>query len=152
MSCPKCEQNPNTHSFLKFGQKDDMAYWYTAPVDAVETVDSLEKYEALKVHMEIVKADAQWIWVFNCTNMRAHHHTPLKFMQLLVKSLSAEHGDSLKEVWFVNPNMWIKTTIQLLRPFVHKKFLSKITFLPDMGVEFITKLNGVRYLSIPWKK
>jgi hypothetical protein len=152
MSCPKCEQTPNTHSFFKFGQKDDVAYWYTSPVDAVETVDSLEKYEALKVHMEIVKADVQWIWVFNCTNMRAHHHTPLKFMQLLVKSLSAEHGDSLKEIWFVNPNMWIKTTIQLLRPFVHKKFLSKITFIPDMGVEFITKLNGVRYLSIPWKK
>ena len=73
-------------------------------------------------------------------------------MQLLVKSLSAEHGDSLKEIWFVNPNMWIKTTIQLLRPFVHKKFLSKIVFIPDMGVEFITKLNGVRFFSIPWKK
>lgn len=152
MTCAKCEQFPNTHSFLKFGKKGEVAYWYTAPVDAIETIDSVEKYEALKAHMDIAKADTQWIWVFNCTNMRTHHHTPLKFMQLLVKSLSAEHGDSLKEIWFVNPNVWIKTTIQLLRPFVHKKILSKITFIPDMGAEFIIKLNGVHFSVIPWKK
>ena len=152
MSCAKCEQNPKAHSFQKFGQKDDVAYWYTAPVDAIEKIDSVEKYEALKKHMDIAKGDAHWIWVFNCTDMCTQHHTPLKFMQLLVKSLSTEHSDSLKEIWFINPNMWIRTTIQVLRPFVHKNFLSKISFVPNMGVEFITKLNGVHFSTIPWKK
>jgi len=137
---------------LKFGQKNDVAYWYTAPGDAEETIDNIEKYEGLKIHISATREDPYWIWVFNCTDMNTHHNTPLKFMQLLVKSLSTEHKDSLKEVWFVNPNVWIRTTIQVLRPFIHKNFLSKIIFIQDTGVDFLVKLSGVRLLSIPWKK
>lgn len=152
MACSLCQKNPNAHSFINFGRKDDIAYWYSSPAAAEEKINTLETLEYLKLHLEEAKQDPQWIWVFDCTNMNTQNQTSISVIRGIVRSLSDEHADILKEFWIINANMWIRGLITLFSPFVNKRLIGKLVFVPNTGVEFISKLTGVSITSFPWKK
>jgi len=151
MACPQCAKNQKSHSFTKFGQKEGTGYWYTAPAAAEEPINTVEKFTYFKAHMEQAKQDATWVWIFDCAGMKVKHYASIDFMRRLVKSMSEDHGPILKEVWFVNPNVWIRTSIKILKPFINKDLVSKISFVDDTGAEFISRLTGVRLSAAPWK-
>jgi hypothetical protein len=152
MVCPQCRINPLSHSFVKFGQKGAIGYWYTAAGEAEELVDTPEKFGFFRLHMNQAKQDAHWIWVFDCAGMTNRHYTSLDFMKRLVGALCDEHAEILDAIWIVNPNMWIRAAVMIMSPFMNKRLVEKISFVEDTGIGFLLRLTGVRILSSPWRK
>lgn len=58
----------------------------------------------------------------------------------------AEHGDNLHGIWVLNPNVWIRGMIGMLRPFFKRGILEKIHFLDGDTLEVIVSLEkrGIR--------
>lgn len=150
MACPQCKVNPKAHSFVKFGQKENVGYWYTAAGRGEELVNTPEKFGFFSLHMSQAKQDAKWIWVFDCAGMSTRHYSSIDFMKRLVGSLSNEHADILNEIWIVNPNVWMRAAVMIMSPFMNARLVSKISFIEDTGVEFLYKLDKVRLFSLPW--
>lgn len=150
MACPQCALNRRAHSFIKFGQKQDIGYWYTAAGRGEELVNTPEKFGYFRLHMNEAKQDAHWIWIFDCGGMTTRHFTSIDFMKRLVGSLSNEHADLLNEIWIVNPTMLMRAAVAILSPFMNSKLVSKIVFIEDTGIEFQTRLDKVKLLSLPW--
>jgi hypothetical protein len=152
MACPQCVVNARSHSFVKFGNKDETSYWYTGAGKADELVDTPEKFTYFKQHLDLAKETPKWIWVFDCSGMTSRHHSSVDFMKRLVGSLSNEHEDRLQAIWIVNPSLWIRTAVFILSPFMNQKLTKKIEFIEGTGANFFVKLIGVRLYSAPWGK
>ena len=114
MACPKCIENPESHSFTQFGKFGDANLIYTSPARALDYKESEEKIVNFKKHMDTALG-APWIWVFDCGGMQMKHFSSMNYTRRLAQILTNEHENYLQAIWIIRPNAWIKTTLKFLK-------------------------------------
>jgi CRAL/TRIO domain len=149
MVCERCRFNPRAHSFKHFGSVGDVLLWYTAPADGQEVFDSNEKFLLFKADMDDALGK-KWIWVFDCARMTSGHYSSIQFMRSLVKTLSNEHAEWLQKIYIINPDLWIRAAIAIMKPFMNSSVLNKIVFFETANIEFFAALKGARLSYRPW--
>ena len=144
MSCPKCLQVPNSHSFTMIGKMDDIYIYYSAPAKALEYKETAENMENFKLHLNEVKGK-KWIWIFDCHGMEQKHHTSMNFMLKISSFIIAEHQDLIQGFWFIRQNIWMKTALKFLKGFFKAGMISKIRVFEGDKLELYVNLqkNGL---------
>ena len=108
MPCVKCINNPDYHSFKKFGKLQDKNLFYTAPAKTDDYNEDGTKLTNIKIHVKEDTLNNPWIWVLDCQKMRLVHYTEMSFNIGLLQLLNVT--ETLDSVWIMNPNIWIYTT------------------------------------------
>lgn len=150
MVCRLCQLNPKAHNFINFAEKTvnnhRISYYYTNPTKSLELIDSKEKFTYFKQHLDKAKERGSWIWVFDCANMRSEHYCSLEFMRNLMKEVSEEHMSSLKAIWIIHPNTWMRSAIQLVKPFFKSEIMNKLSVLEGTKLSL---LDTLQKLEVP---
>jgi hypothetical protein len=144
MACPKCAVNPAAHSFHSIGAAP-LRLFYTAPAKATEILRSHADFLTFKTHLDTTRG-SPWVWLFDCKGMTTKHFLPLSVCKELMQVFVAEHGDTLHGIWVLNPNVWFRGMIGMMRPFFKRGILDKIHFLDGDTLEVIVSLEkrGIR--------
>lgn len=140
MACPKCATNPAAHSFHTLGSIGPMRLFYTAPAKATELLTTHADFLPFKTHLDTTR-ETPWIWLFDCKGMGTKHLLPFSVCKELMEVFVNEHGENLHGIWVLNPNLWMRTTLNLLRPFFRKGLLEKIIVLEGDTLELIVSLE-----------
>jgi hypothetical protein len=156
MVCRLCQLDPKAHSFINFAEKSinnhRISYYYTNPSKSSELIDSKEKFTYFKQHLDKAKERGSWIWIFDCAGMRSEHYCSLEFMRNLMKEVSEEHMTSLKAIWVIHPNTWMRSTIQLVKPFFKTEIMNKVNVLEETKLSLLDTLQKMEVPSsaIEW--
>ena len=139
MPCQKCIHNPAYHSFTPFGDLAGAKLIYTAPAKTEDFNEDGTKLKNISIHVSEI--GQPWIWVVDCANMSLKHYTEISFNIGVLNLLSAD--PLLKAVWVIRPNIWIKTTIAVMKGFSASPVLHGITFFDEVGLELYRDLKTV---------
>jgi len=150
MECSKCIVNPGYHTFVRFGDVNDIALIYTAPAKSSDFNEDGTKLENIRRHIN--HYNMPWIWVFDCKGMGFNHYTELSFNLGLLDILSK--NAFLQGVWILRPTIWIQGTIMLLRSISPAPLLQRIQYIDGSPIEIITKIKsqGVAEEYMEWLK
>jgi hypothetical protein len=138
--CQKCLTEKEFHSFIKFGEVSSSTLFYTAPAKAKDNNKDGTKFSNMKLHIQSDTEGKPWIWVVDCANMKMVHYTEMSFNIQLMNLLS--HEPTLKEVWVLRPNTWIKTTAAILRKMNKTNIFNKLKYFEGSNIEIFNKLQG----------
>lgn len=145
MGCPQCRVNPRTHSFVQFGRTPaGVKLWYSAAGKTDEIIDTPEKFNNFKVHLDQALA-APWIWVIDLDGMTLDNQTPVSTHIRVATALASEHSTLLHEIWIVNPTLLIKAAVSLL------SVVQPIRYFNAVDAEFMYEIRTAHLTSIPWK-
>ena len=145
MSCQKCLIYPNYHSFVNFGVQGTTRLFYTSPARATDTNKDGTKLENFKKHLLDTKGEP-WIWFLDCNGMTAKDYANINFCMDLLKTLSTQYSDTLKDIIFINPNIWVKTTVATCKKMSTSKIFDKVKMLEGSPLELFLMYEK---LSIP---
>jgi hypothetical protein len=134
MSCPNC----SVHSFHPFGIQGDTTLVYTAPA---LTVELETPYTILNHKKHLDTMTGPWIWIIDFANMEPQHYTSLNLTYELIKMLNANHKDKLKGIYLVNPNIWLRSVIPVMKPMLNSVFQKKIHLLETSILELGTVIE-----------
>lgn len=150
MTCQKCLTEKEFHSFIKFGEVSSSALFYTAPAKAKDTNKDGTKFSNMKLHIQTDTEGKPWIWVIDCANMNMAHYTEMNFNIQLMNFLS--HEPTLKEVWILRPNAWIKTTAGVLKGLNKTNVFNKVKYFEGSTPEIFNKLQacGMAVKTLLW--
>jgi hypothetical protein len=140
MSCQKCLEVPNSHSFDLIGMIDDINIYYTAPAKALEYKETPENFENFKKHLNETKGK-KWIWVFDCYGMQLKHCKSITYMKNLTTVLANDHYDFLQGVWFIRQNTWIKAGISILKTLFKAGLVKKMRVFKGDKLELYMQLE-----------
>lgn len=140
MTCPKCLQVPNSHSFTLIGIINDVHIYYTAPAKALEYRETPENMANFRLHLDGTKGK-KWIWIFDCYGMQTKHYSSMNYMKNLATILSNEHGDTIQGLWFIRQNAWMKTAINFLKGFFKASLLQKMQVFKGDKLELYVQLE-----------
>lgn len=93
------------------GEHEGCVLLYTAPARVTDTVTD----EHFKIFCKLVEPyrNRPWIWVLDGAKMGPKHYTNISYCKKLYLLLAKEHKESLKGVWVLNLNAWIRGMIKL---------------------------------------
>ena len=150
MACQKCLTEKEFHSFIKFGEVSSSLLFYTAPAKARDNNKDGTKFSNMKLHIQSDPEGKPWIWVVDCANMKMAHYTEMSFNIQLMNLLS--HEPTLKEVWVLRPNAWIKATAAILKKLDKKNIFNKLKYFEGSNIEIFNKLqaSGVDTNTLRW--
>jgi len=111
--------------------------FYTAPAKTDDFNEDGTKLANISIHVSEI--GAPWIWVVDCGNMELKHYTEISFCIGVLNLLSSD--PNLKAVWIIRPNIWIKTTIEILKGFSSSPVLHGITYYQG-GLSMYSELKG----------
>ena len=151
MACPRCVELPDAHSFTYFGKMNDISLYYTSPARAHDFKENAQTYSYYKNHVDSAKP-GPWIWVIDCAGMKIKHYSSLEITRKLIQMLMAEHKGILQSIWIVHPNAWMRTTINVMKPFLKAETLSKIKLLEGERTELYVGLEkaGLSGRPLQW--
>jgi len=135
--CPTCRH----HSFMPFGIQGDLTLVYTAPAlstDLVETPDTILHHKA---HLDTMKGP--WIWIIDFAKMEAKHYISIMLTQKLATILSKEHSQTLKGIYLVNPNFWLRSTIKMAKTVLTSDLEKKVTLIDSDGAGMLLQLGSL---------
>jgi hypothetical protein len=84
--------------------------YYSAPA-RIAAISTDTDFAALKAELDSIRAGGPWIWVVNCSGMRAEHILNTRYIQRLADLLRAEHTGLLQDTWMLGMNGWIRTIL-----------------------------------------
>ena len=146
MPCPKCALEPGYHRFQKFAQIGGTDLFYSAP-PKTDTLDET-RLDNFRLHLKEDTQHRPWIWIVDCTEMQLKHYTEVSFNIGLLQLLA--NNPNLREIWVIQPNIWVRTTISFLRSFSSAKILENITYIDRTRLERTLRERGVNDASIAW--
>ena len=151
MACPKCAQVPESHSFTYFGKSDDANLFLTVPARVLDYKESEEKIINFKKHLDTAKG-SPWIWVFDCGNMQMKHYSSLNYSRRLAQILANEHDETLKAIWILRPNMWMKGVLKFLKTIFKAGLFNKVKILEGEKLELYVGLEkeGLTGKPLQW--
>jgi hypothetical protein len=139
MSCQKCVIDPGFHSFNKIGQLNTSTIFYTAPAKAKDTNKDGTKFENMKLHIQKDTNNKPWIWIVDCGNMNMNHYTEMNFNIKLMNLITGE--PTLQELWVLRPNMWVKTTANVLKKLSKTNVFNKVRYFEGSNIEIFNALQ-----------
>ena len=150
MPCLKCLEKPDYHSFKKFGMLQNKSIFYTAPAKTDDYNEDGTKLANIKIHVKEDTEGKPWVWVLDCKNMGLANYTEMSFNIGLLQLLG--ETNTLDNVWIINPNIWIRTTIVFLQTFYNSPILTRIQYLDGSNREISNILTtaGLTEESIAW--
>ena len=148
--CEKCLIDNNFHSFIKLGVVGSSNIFYTAPAKVKDINKDGTKFSNMKLHIQNDTEGKPWIWLVDCINMKMAHYTEMSFNIQIMNLLS--HEPTLKEVWILRPNAWVKTTTGVLIKISKINILNKLTYFEGSNIEIFNKLqtSGVDINTLKW--
>ena len=125
--CSICDANPNSHSFEKIDQIDDVAIFYSCPGKIVneESSNVVKHYQdTLDEYMT-----EKWTWIIDSKSYKLkqslHTNSAMKIIRLISRP---EYLDKLQNIIIVKANNQFKTIINILWLFLSKNIKEKIQF------------------------
>ena len=119
MLCPRCQKNPQYHSFQHLGTlKTGENLFYTYPAKGHEkhpTESCVQEYIA---HMDSA-AKSKWIWILDGRELSTAHIPPIGAMKQLVNTIQEKYKDTLLGIYVIHPNLKMKFVLNLVHPFLH---------------------------------
>lgn len=126
--CHICEKTPNSHSFSKIGEENNIAIFYTCPSKAIKYYDC----DGILAHYNGILNEHNgkpWIWHFDCEKFTIKHameiNTALGISDLLVE----KYGFSLKKIVIINKTWHIDLVIKIVWPFLNDHIRSLIKYM-----------------------
>jgi len=133
--CPKCQENPGSHSFMKIkDQPDGTAVFYTCPSKA----KCLDDNESIIAHYDgfLNENGANpWILIFDSQGFKVEHTLNIKLTMDLVKLINEKYSENLKKIIIINPTWHINATIKMVMPFLSEKVRGLIVKSKQKNVE-----------------
>lgn len=114
--CQTCLKEPNSHSFKKIGEKNNINYFYTCPANASKYDDNqgiLEHYKGTLNNFP----NQKWIWIFDSEGFSTKHALNIPLAIDLAKLIS-QYKDTLVKINIINPTWHIKSIITITKPFL----------------------------------
>ena len=139
-ACPACKEQPNTHSFTEFGNKDAIRLCYTAPARANPNETSEVRLTNFKLHLDQAKG-TPWIWIFDFAHMESKHHTGIHFTTGLAKILIEDHEPNLKEIILLRMNPWAMFVLNLLKTMFSSPIFSRVRCIDGESLELYMNLK-----------
>lgn len=90
------------------GMHEDAILLYMAPAKSASLCTEDQFRAALAPYRE-----RPWIWIFDGGGMTTRHYANIGFCKSMYKILDTEHKQSLRAVWILNLNSWLRGVIQL---------------------------------------
>lgn len=146
MPCPKCLEKPGFHSFSFCGQFQNANLFFSSLAKSSDTNTDGTMLQNIIIHMTEDTKNKPWIWVLNCENMGLKDYTNIYFSIGLLKHLSKDL--SLQDVWFINSNLWIKTTFKCLESISSRSFIREYKVIDGSILE---KLDAFKKIGLDTK-
>lgn len=86
---------------------------YTAPAkgDLLRTTAELTGFlDLLRQH-----AATPWIWIVDCVGMTTAHYTNLEMCQRVYELLTTEYQQTLRGLWLMHSNAWMKGLLKIFK-------------------------------------
>ena len=150
MSCPKCQVDPEYHSFTNFGSLEDGGrIFYTAPARAKEDGPYEQFITNFKLHLETAK-DSRWIWIFDCEQMKQSYG--LGFLRDLANVLHKDHDLALEAIYLIRPNFLVYTLIKTMQYLLRSDVLKKVHILSETNLALFYKFEtlGISGNALHW--
>ncbi len=118
------------HSFVALGSlPTGDRLFYTAPA-RVRDLEHAGKLALFHQHLRAAEG-ASWVWVFDCGQMEMRHYASLEFTMGLSRILEADHGSFLQTIYVVRPNLFVRSTLNVLQWMLPNSTLRKVRVIPD---------------------
>jgi hypothetical protein len=124
------------YSFESWGIHNDKQLFYTTAVTEKSAKTASEFDEFKRLMDPLVKKP--WIWIFDCKNMKAVDFTNVGFIYQMKAMIEANHSTSLKAIWILNINGWMRSTLALFGPVI-------VQILPTERLEMLVYLQHSGY-------
>jgi hypothetical protein len=98
------------------------------------------------IHFTEDTKNKPWIWILNCENMGLKEYTNIYFSIGLLNHLSKD--TNLQDIWFINSNLWIKTTFKFLETMTSRSFIREYKVIDGSTLE---KLDILKKLGLDTK-
>ena len=108
-----------------------IVYTSLARTDTIQTEIEFAAFRALLEPYQ----KRQWIWALDCRGMSAKQLLNTAFIKRIGGLIEADHTKSLRAVWILNPNTWIRTVLSLFGT------NGKATLLPTERLELFVSLH-----------
>lgn len=84
-----------------------------------------------------------WIWVLDCHGMTARQCLDVSAIRAIGTQIEREHAATLRGVWILNPNSWIRAAVGLFGS-------AKVTMLPSDRLELFVHLQraGITHATV----
>ena len=125
--CSVCDTTPNSHSFDKIDQIDDLTIFYSCPGE-IENEDSSTVVSHYKDTLDEYMT-SKWTWIIDSKNYKLkkalHTNSAMKIIRLISRE---EYITKLDQIIIVKANTQFKTIINILWLFLSNKIKEKIKF------------------------
>jgi hypothetical protein len=150
MPCEKCRAEPDFHSFKKFGTKGEETLFYTSPAKTKDFATDGSKLTNVLQDITELTDGKPWGWVLDCRNMDLRHYTDLSFNLGILQMLQDDPQN--RTLWILHPNLWIRTTLALLRSFSYSPIFDRVEYLEGSNLELYDRLSkaGLEPSAIRW--
>jgi hypothetical protein len=114
--CKICQSEPNSHSFSKIKDEDNISVFYTCPAKSIKHDD----HDGIMQHytgMMDEHGDKPWIWIFDSIDFSIKHAMEIKIAISLAKLINY-YSKNLKKIVILNPTWHIHVTLKLVLPFL----------------------------------
>ena len=135
--CPSCRH----HSFMPFGLQEDLTLVYTSPALSTDLIETPNTILHHKAHFDTMKGP--WIWIIDFAKMDAKHYISIGLTQKLAMLLNKEHSQTLKGIYLINPNFWLRNTIKLAKTVLTSDLEKKVTLIDSNGTGMLLELGSL---------
>lgn len=140
MSCPKCAQGRNTHSFENLGTlQNGVTIFYTCPARR-EDFDDERFLEYFSQHLQATE-NKPWIWIFDCQEYQAKHMLGIKDSLGLLKLFETTYRDSLQAMYVVNEAWYFHLFLKTVKPFMKQETKQKLYQIQGSALEAAVELS-----------
>ena len=137
-TCPICEKEPGSHSFIELSYNENLKIqtFYTCPAAATKYDD----YDGIMQHyngMLSQNGDTPWIWIFDSKGFSTKHLLEIRVGIGLANLISTKYSHNLKKICIVNANKYVFIVHNILQPFLPQKVKDVIAICPqNAGLSF----------------
>lgn len=125
--CPICAVTPDSHSFIRLRESNDVVYFYTCPAKAIrydDKVGILYHYSGMLTELN----GKSWSWIFDSADFGLKHYLQISIAIELAKLVS-RYSSTLKKIFIVNPTWHIRMTLAVVWPFLNSSVRNSISFM-----------------------
>ena len=84
-----------------------------------------------------------WIWIIDFAKMDAKHYISMGLTHKLATLLTKEHSQTLKAIYLINPNFWLRNTIKLAKTVLTSDLERKVTLIDSDGTGMLLELGSL---------